>query len=105
MKLSQRIEGVATSLTVGFTSLIEQFRGEGREIINFAVGEPEYATPEEIVAVTRAILVNSPNNPTGAVYPPLDLARIARLASDHDLWIIADEAYEFFVYDSLENQT
>lgn len=50
---------------------------------------------------TRAILINSPNNPTGAVYPRQDLERIARLAIQHDLVVIADEAYEFFVYDNL----
>jgi aspartate aminotransferase len=50
---------------------------------------------------TRAILINSPNNPTGAVYPRRDLERIARLALDHDLFVVSDEAYDFFVYDDL----
>lgn len=50
---------------------------------------------------TRAILINSPNNPTGAVYPRRDLERIAELAAAHDLYIVADEAYRFFVYDNL----
>ncbi|PID39578.1 MAG: aminotransferase class I and II [Proteobacteria bacterium] len=48
---------------------------------------------------TRAILINSPNNPTGAVYPRSDLEKIARLAMAHDLFLVADEAYHFFVYD------
>jgi aspartate aminotransferase len=50
---------------------------------------------------TRAILINSPNNPTGAVYPRRDLEQIARLAVEHDLILVADEAYDFFVYDHL----
>jgi len=50
---------------------------------------------------TRAILINSPNNPTGAVYPRKDLERIADLALAHDLYLVADEAYHFFVYDAL----
>jgi len=50
---------------------------------------------------TRAILINSPNNPTGAVYPRRDLEQIARLAAENDLYIVADEAYSFFVYDNL----
>ncbi|WP_372679532.1 pyridoxal phosphate-dependent aminotransferase [Desulfosarcina sp.] len=50
---------------------------------------------------TRAILVNSPNNPTGAVYPRQDLEKIARMAQKHDLFLVADEAYHFFVYDEL----
>ncbi|MGA6925462.1 MAG: pyridoxal phosphate-dependent aminotransferase [Desulfosarcina sp.] len=50
---------------------------------------------------TRAILINSPNNPTGAVYPRRDLEQIARLAIKKDLFVISDEAYHFFVYDGL----
>jgi aspartate aminotransferase len=48
---------------------------------------------------SRAILVNSPNNPTGAVYPAEDLFEIARIAIKHNLYIISDEAYNFYVYD------
>lgn len=48
---------------------------------------------------SRAILVNSPNNPTGAVYPAQDLFEIARIAIRHNLYIISDEAYSFYVYD------
>ncbi|MDL2322256.1 aminotransferase class I/II-fold pyridoxal phosphate-dependent enzyme, partial [Desulfosarcina sp. OttesenSCG-928-B08] len=48
---------------------------------------------------TRAILINSPNNPTGAVYPANVLEQVAGLAVAHDLFLIADEAYDFFVYD------
>jgi len=48
---------------------------------------------------TRALLINSPNNPTGAVYPLQDLEKIAKLAIERDLYIIADEAYNSYVYD------
>ncbi len=48
---------------------------------------------------TRAILINSPNNPTGAVYPAHDLESVAALARERDLFIISDEAYARFVYD------
>jgi aspartate aminotransferase len=51
---------------------------------------------------TKAILINSPNNPTGAVYPRHDLERIVRLAIDKDVMLVADEAYDFFVYDDLD---
>jgi aspartate aminotransferase len=50
---------------------------------------------------TKIILINSPNNPTGALYPPETLAGVARLAVDHDLWILADEAYADYAYDGL----
>jgi aspartate aminotransferase len=59
--------------------------------------------PEAIQAAvtprTRAILVNSPNNPTGAVYPKALLAAVARIAEEHHLYIISDEAYHAYVYD------
>jgi aspartate aminotransferase len=48
---------------------------------------------------TKAILINSPNNPSGAVYPMADLQKIARLADAHNLFVVADEAYDAFVYD------
>lgn len=48
---------------------------------------------------TAAILVNSPNNPTGAVYPESDLKRLAEIVRDNDLVLISDEAYDTFVYD------
>ncbi|MBW6456033.1 MAG: pyridoxal phosphate-dependent aminotransferase [Trueperaceae bacterium] len=59
--------------------------------------------PEAIAAAitprTRAILVNSPSNPTGAVIPEGVLRAIADLAERHDLWLISDELYEHMVYE------
>jgi N-succinyldiaminopimelate aminotransferase len=43
---------------------------------------------------TAAIYVNSPNNPTGAVFTEVDLEAIARVAARHGLWIFCDEVYE-----------
>jgi len=48
---------------------------------------------------TRAVVINSPNNPTGAVYDSDTLFETARIAADHGLFIIADEAYHAFTYD------
>ncbi len=48
---------------------------------------------------TRAIVVNSPSNPTGAVFPKTTIDRIASLADRHDLTIVSDEVYEEIVYD------
>lgn len=54
-----------------------------------------------ITPQTRAILINSPNNPTGAVYPRRDFQRLAQLVVEHDLFLISDEAYTGFLYDNL----
>jgi len=48
---------------------------------------------------TRAIYVNSPNNPTGGVMTREELQAVADLAQERDLWIISDEAYEDVLYD------
>jgi len=47
---------------------------------------------------TRAIYVNSPNNPTGGVLTRGDLERIAELARERNLWVLSDEAYEHILY-------
>jgi aspartate/methionine/tyrosine aminotransferase len=48
---------------------------------------------------TRLIVVNTPNNPTGAVYPRAVLEEIAALAKQHDLLVLSDEIYERMVYE------
>ena len=52
-----------------------------------------------ITARTRAIVLNSPANPTGAVYPPEVVISIAELVNEHDLWLFADDLYEHLIYD------
>jgi aspartate/methionine/tyrosine aminotransferase len=42
---------------------------------------------------TRAIMINSPSNPTGAVYPPADLAALAKLAEETGVYVASDEIY------------
>jgi aspartate aminotransferase/aminotransferase len=53
-----------------------------------------------ITPKTRVIIINSPNNPTGAVYSKEELGRIAEIAKKHDLIILSDEIYEKFDYDN-----
>ena len=48
---------------------------------------------------TRAILLNTPHNPTGAVIGRADMAAIGEIARAHDLWIIVDEVYAELVYE------
>lgn len=57
------------------------------------------AIEEAITPRTRAILVNSPNNPTGAVYAADALSAVAQMAADRKLYLISDEAYHCFTYD------
>lgn len=47
---------------------------------------------------TRAIVINSPNNPTGALASQAELHDLAALAIDRDLWVVADEVYSEIVF-------
>lgn len=99
--------------------------GEGNTVV---VGDPMYATyepaitacgaralpvllspargfrldPADVAAAvradTRAILLNTPHNPTGAVLSSDDIRQLGKIAQAHDLWIISDEVYEELVF-------
>ncbi|HEU4741583.1 MAG TPA: pyridoxal phosphate-dependent aminotransferase [Meiothermus sp.] len=83
------------------------------EMVRFAGGDPvEVLTgpesgfipdPDQIASKvsprTKAIVVNSPGNPTGAVYPKEVLTAIAELANRHDFYVISDEIYEHLIYE------
>lgn len=51
----------------------------------------------------KAIILNSPNNPTGSVYTKKELAQIAEICLENNLLIISDEIYEKLIYDGLEH--
>jgi len=51
---------------------------------------------------SRAILLTTPHNPTGAVLTAEDVRKIGELAIKHDLWIISDEVYEHLVFEGAE---
>jgi len=48
---------------------------------------------------TKMIVLDSPGNPTGAVFSPAALAEVAKLAVERDLWIVSDECYEALTYE------
>ncbi len=51
---------------------------------------------------SRAILLTTPHNPTGAILTTTEIAEIGQLAMAHDLWIISDEVYEELIFDEAE---
>jgi aspartate/methionine/tyrosine aminotransferase len=52
-----------------------------------------------ITPKTRAIYINSPNNPSGGLLTRADLERLAAIARDRNLWVFSDEAYEDIVFE------
>jgi aspartate aminotransferase len=84
------------------------------DVVNYAGGKCVFAPTEEeagfslqastverlITPKTRMIIINSPSNPSGALLERGELEKIFRLAKDRGIWILADETYERFLYDS-----
>ena len=56
------------------------------------------ATRSAITEKTKAIIINSPNNPTGAVYHPDEIEELVQIANEFDLWIFDDMIYSDLVY-------
>ena len=54
---------------------------------------------------TRAVIINSPGNPTGAVTSAAELARIAEVCKQHNIWAISDEVYQPFVFGETFGET
>ncbi len=91
-----------------WVSFPDQIRLAGAEPLVLTAREedefvPRAATLERALAEgpIRAVILNSPCNPTGAVLPPDEVERFADLARRHDLLLISDETYEFFHYDQV----
>jgi aspartate aminotransferase len=74
-------------------------RGLGGKAVPFYLEEKNQFQPDiaeiasKITARSKALIFNSPNNPTGTVFSEETLKQIAALAVKHDLWVIADEIY------------
>jgi len=87
------------------------------EMVRLAGGTPVFVptkeencwklTPEEfadaITPLTRMIILNSPNNPTGAVYTREELEALVEVAESEDIYILSDEIYENLVYDGTKH--
>ena len=82
------------------------------EIIKLADGVPVYVqgleendyklTPDQLVSAitdrTRAVLINSPSNPSGVTYAPEEIRALAEVLQDRDLTVISDEIYDRLLY-------
>jgi aspartate aminotransferase len=87
---------------VSYEAIITMCGGRVRRVgldptTGFGLGDADLEAA--VTDSTTAIMVNTPANPTGAVFDRSDLERIRDLAVDHDTWVVADEIYEKLVYD------
>src|SRR5580658_2427262 len=116
---------VASGATAGYHVAIMALLNPGDEVILFepfygyhvntlksmrvvpvpvALAEPDWhldtdALRAAITPRTRAILVNTPANPSGKIFNLPELQKVAEACERHDLFLITDEIYEYFVYD------
>jgi aspartate aminotransferase len=87
-----------------WTTYPEVIKLAGGVPVEVLAGESEgyLATVDQLDAVvtdrTKILLFCSPSNPTGAVYPPEQIAEIGRWAAARGLWVVTDEIYEHLVY-------
>ena len=82
---------------------INKMVGAKNVFVQLELEEDMILTVEKVKSVlskkTKAVLVNTPSNPTGAVIPKAELEKIAVLAVEHDFYIIYDECYEKFIFE------
>lgn len=76
----------------------------GGKPVLFKLEAPKYSLKadllkEKITKRTKMVIINTPNNPTGAVYTPQELTALASIAKKQDLLVLADEAYEKIIFD------
>lgn len=92
-----------------WVSHLEQIKIAGAEPVIVMTEEKNgfKMTPEQlekaITSKTKAVLLNSPSNPTGSVYTKEELEALAEVILKHDIMIVFDEIYEKLIYDGLEH--
>ena len=74
---------------------------EGKEEQAFKVTVDQLE--EAVSSRTKAVIINSPSNPTGSIYTPDELEQIGAFCLKHDILIVSDEIYEKLVYDGAEH--
>ena len=94
--------------TPAFVSYKNLVKFTGAEVVEVPLSPKECfrldakAIQAKITPKTKMIILNNPNNPSGAVYTREDLEAVAKLAVEHDLLVLSDEMYSRLVYDGAE---
>ena len=78
------------------------------KVVPVALTPPDWpldldAVRATITPRTRAMLINTPANPSGKVFTRAEIEGLAALAQEHDLFVLTDEIYEHFLYDNAEH--
>lgn len=90
----------------GYDSYIPNIEINGAIPVIIPLEYPNYsinwqAVQKAITPKTRMIMLNSPNNPTGAILKAHDIDSLQRIVADTDIFILSDEVYEHVIFDDL----
>lgn len=93
-----------------YDSYIPNIEINGAKAIPLPLTYPDYKIDWDLVrssinAKTKAILVNSPHNPTGSVLDKNDIAELKSVVADTNIFIVSDEVYEHLIYDDLPHES
>ncbi|MFZ9694295.1 MAG: methionine aminotransferase [Chitinophagaceae bacterium] len=93
-----------------YDSYIPNIEVNGGVAVRLPLVYPDYhidwhAVREAITPRTRAIFINSPHNPTGAVIGPNDIEELRKIVTGTNILIISDEVYEHLIFDNIPHQS
>jgi methionine aminotransferase len=93
-----------------YDSYIPAIELNGAKAVTIQLTFPEYKidwaeVKNRISEKTRAIMINSPHNPTGSVLDQKDIEQLRSLVKDTSLFIISDEVYEHLIFDGLQHES
>ena len=93
-----------------YDSYIPNIVFNGGVVVPIELEFPEYSIPWDklraaITPKTKAILVNTPQNPTGVVFTKEDILQLQEIVLSNNLYLISDEVYEHLIYDNKQHET
>ena len=93
-----------------YDSYIPSIELNGAKAVTLQLSFPDYKINWEqvkktISAKTKAIIINSPHNPTGSVLSKEDIEQLSAIVKDTNIFIISDEVYEHLIFDGLQHQS
>ena len=93
-----------------YDSYIPNIEVNGGRVVSIPLVYPDYhidwnAVRAAITPRTRAIFINSPHNPTGAVIGPNDIEELRKIVADTEILILSDEVYEHLIFDNIPHES
>lgn len=94
----------------GYDSYIPNIEINGAKAVTVSLVYPDYhidwiAVKNAITSKTKAIIINSPHNPTGSVISENDINELRKLMDGTNIFIISDEVYEHLIFDNIPHQS